>query len=432
MRHIIFIATLAAILCLTGCPKQQGPSDGGDGKLGDEKTVSPTPGPVANSTKKVLPATEEAKATVELVTGLSGKYELTPTGTVRAITLNSSELTEDTFKLIGKQPDLQNLEIYNFRELNDASVEHLTNLKNLKTLALTNSGITNAGVKKIVSAFPNLTSLNLSSNTLLSDEAMKEIIKLQDLEQLIVNYCDFSEFGVMGLTKLPKLQELDIRANMRVGNVGMSFVAKIPQLKKLSHRSPAVDDSGIESLTAAKGLTTLMLQDCNNTDEAGALLRQFESMTYLNLFRCGEFGSTGLLDLKGMKLERLDLRGLPSVNDTGMEIFRDMTTLKRLCLTELESVTDTGFINLVPLKDLELLLVSDIEITDTAVETIAKLPNLKDLTIISTKITDASIEKFLAMPKLQRLTLTDNAAVTDAGKEKLKESKKFQTLNLGK
>lgn len=425
MRHILLLLVSAAFLCLTGCPPQtSNTKPEGDAVTAPAPKAAPAPKP------KIEPATEEARELVALIADLSGKTQLTPEGTIKSIDVSSSSLTEESFQLFAKQPDLESLLVTNFRELNDSMIDELVDLKKLKKLAVTNSGITNAGIKTIVEAFPNLTSLNISSNTLLNDAALKEVVKLQDLEQLIINYCDFSEFGIMGLTRLSKLKDLDIRANMQIGNVGMGFLAKIPSLQSLKHRSPAVDDSGMESLSAAKNLQTLEIQDFNITDASGASIAKMGTLTYLSIFRCQGFGSVGLMDMKDMKLNRLDLRDLSSMDDTGMKVFLDMTTLKKLNLTELASVSDAGMINLVNLKDLESLLIREIGITDAAMETLSKLSNLKELTLQSTEITDAAVDTFLAMPKLERLTLKDNVGLTDAAKEKLK-AKKFKKLDFG-
>jgi Leucine-rich repeat (LRR) protein len=143
------------------------------------------------------------------------------------------------------------------------------------------------------------------------------------------------------------------------------------------------------------------------------------------------FGSEGLLALRGKPLKRLTLRDLAAFDDVGMEAFRDFTTLRRLYLHELNSITDVGMMNLVYLKELEVLDIWSVPlITDKSIESIAKLPNLKSVAIRSTKITDKSVDLLLTLPKLEDLDLRDNAAITENAKAKLKDSKKFKTLKL--
>jgi Leucine-rich repeat (LRR) protein len=425
MRTISIISVLTVSFCLTGCPMKVS-------KI--EQTVavpSPQESKPSISATSPTPATPEAKDAAELVGKLKGKWTLTPAQTIKSIIIDSSDLNESAFDLFAKQSDLETLLIANFRELNDAMVAKLTGLKKLKSLRLKNSGITDGAVKTIVESFPALTSLDVSSNTLLTDASLKEIAKLKELTELTINYCNFSEFGMMDISTLPKLTTLDIRANMQVGNSGLNYLTTLPSLKSLKHLSPAVDDTGLESLSAVKGLETLEIQDFNITDRAGQFIKQFEKLTNLIVMRCQGFGSSGILELKGMKLNRLTLRGLPSINDDGMEVFRELTTLKRLYLNELASVSDAGILNLVYLKDLDTLDIWEIPITNQSLETISKLTNLKTLSIRSTQITDASVDLLLAMPKLENLTLKDNTNVTQSALNKLRDSKKFKNLDFG-
>lgn len=425
MRQFFFILGVILILSLTGCPRPAG----GPPEIGPETRPIEVPEPRPVPAGK--PATEEAELAIERVRSLNGKFELTPAGTLKSISLETTDLDAEVFELFGKQEDLEVLQIANFRELDDSMVAQLASLKKLKNLKLANAGmLSDKGVKTIVESFPNLKSLDLSSNTLLTNESLKEIARLQELEQLIVMYCNFNEFGMIPISKMPKLRSVDIRMN-HVGNSGMGFLANLPSLRMLKHRSAAVDDFGLEALTKAKGLATLEIQDFTITDRSGEFIKKFESLTNLIIFRCPGFGSTGLLELKGMPLVRLTLRGLPSVDDTGMEVFRDLTQLKRLYLSELESVTDAGMINLVTLKDLELLDIWKIPITDLSLETVSKLSGLKDLSLRETEITDAAAEILLAMPQLERLTLKDNSKITDAARQKLFDAKKFKHLDFG-
>ncbi|MDR0871687.1 MAG: hypothetical protein LBN39_12940 [Planctomycetaceae bacterium] len=423
MRQIIFFSLLILSFVLTGCPQQK--------QEPPQKTApADKTGTVTKPAVKTEPSDDASKEAVQLVEKLGGSYELTKEGTVKSITLDSSELTADVFKLFAKQPDLETLLISNYRKLNEAMVSDLAGLKKLKRIKLTNSeSFNDAAVKKIVENFPHLTDLDISSNTLLTDAALKEISKLKELKSLSMMYCNFGEFGIMDIASMPKLESLDIRANMQIGNSAMGCLAELPSLKKLKHMSQAVDDSGLEALLKSKGLQELEIQDFNITDRSGEFISKFEGLVTLIIHRCQGFGSQGLLNLKGMKLNRLTLRDLPTLDDSGMEVFRDLPALKRLYLRELNSLGDGGMLNLVSVKDLETLSIWEIPITDKAVETIAKLPNLKSLELRNTGISDASVDALLAMPKLEELIITDNPKVSPAGLKKLEDSKKFKKLD---
>jgi len=396
MRSLFFLSALA--LLLTGSF---------DLVRADEGTVSPA-----------------VQATIDKIKEWDGQCTLTPANTIRTITFaDGSELDDEAFDLFAGQTDLESLQIANNREIN-AALTKLTGLKKLKTLWLSNCALSDASVKVIVEAFPNLVNLDISRNARLTDAATKEIAKLTQLEVLNLLFCNFSEFGMMNIAALPKLRALDIRANMQIGDSGMRTLAKLPALRSLKHRGPVADE-GIRALAEVKTLDNFEIQDFRITGQSGQYIRQMEKLTGLIIFRCENFDSSGILALKGLKLNRLTLRGLPA-DDASMEVFSGLTTLKRLYLHELFSVTDAGILPLASLKDLELLDIWEMPITDKALPTIVQLPALKTLWLRSTGITDAGLELLLTMPQLETVRLADNGKVTPGMIQKLKDAGKFK------
>ena len=152
-------------------------------------------------------AANDVQEIIDQIKEMKGQYTLTPENTLKTIIFpDGSKLTAEIFDLIARQPDLESLQIANYRELNDAIVAKLTGLKKLKTLGLTNSGmLTDNAIKMIAEAFPNLVNLDVSRNPLLTDAAAKEIAKLEQLENLNLLLCNFSELGIMYLAELEKL-----------------------------------------------------------------------------------------------------------------------------------------------------------------------------------------------------------------------------------
>ena len=367
----------------------------------------------------------EVQTAVDRIKELNGQFTLTPKNTIGTITFaNGSQLTPEAFDLFAQQADLALLSVADYRGLNDAIVAKLAGLKNLRRLRLTNSGITDAAVKMIAESFPDLVELDISRNSLLTDAATVEMAKLEKLEILGLLFCDFSEFGILNIVDLPRLRALDIRGNMKIGDGGMDALTLLPALRSLKHRSPTVSNAGIRSLSQAEVLSDLEIWDMQITGQAGEHLRRMEKLTQLQICRCENFDSSGVLALGGLKLTRLTLRNLP-IDDSAMEVFKEVPTIKLLFLQELSSITDAGMANLAHLKELERLEIVEVNIADKSLETISKSENLKILTLQATKVTDAGLELLLTMPKLERATLIDNTEVTPAMIQKLRDAKKF-------
>ncbi|NLF71842.1 MAG: hypothetical protein GX575_22665 [Candidatus Anammoximicrobium sp.] len=426
------VGLVFGLVCLTGCPAPQGGAgaSSGGGAVAD-RGASPQPGaPARTATAKA----EDVAAAQKLLDGLgaNAKHTLLPGDVLTEIVIqDGSLLTAEDIGLFGKLADLETLQIYNFRELNDEMASQLAGLNNLRSLALTNSVVNDPTVEMIAKSFPKLTDLDLSSNTNLTNSVLKVICELGRLQRLTLVQNRFNDLGTSHLSKLQNLQFLDLRGNMEAGDMTMQVIAALPKLAALKHRSTAVSDFGMEYLAGSKTLESLLMHDFAVTGQAGEHLAKLEKLTQLEVFRCQGFSSDGLLAIKGMKLSRLTLRDLPAIDDMGMEVFTELPELKRLYLHELASVSDTGLQNLQSLKSLEVLDIWTVpQMTDAAVEVIAALPNLRELSIRSTDVTDAAVDKLLAMPNLQSLTFKENGNVTAEGLKKL-AGKKWSKLDVG-
>lgn len=342
-----------------------------------------------------------------------------------------SQITADDLALFGKLSDLQKLQIFNCRSLNSEMVSKLAGLKELTSLALTNTVIDDAAVDTIVKSFPKLTVLDLSSNANMSNQALKALSELKGLQQLTLVQNRFNELSTRRLAKLQDLRVLDLRGNMEAGDMTLEVLAALPKLKAFKHRSTAVSDFGMEHLSRNSTLENLLIQDFAITNQSGQHLAKLKKLAQLEIFRCQGFGSEGVLALKGLDLQRLTLRDLPTIDDSALEVLKDLPKLRRFYLHEISGISDTGLKNIGDLKALELLDIWSIpQMTDASLDVIATLPNLKELTIRSTAVTDAAVAKILAMPKLQSLTFKENGSVTEAGLKKL-SSKKWTKLDIG-
>jgi len=283
----------------------------------------------------------------------------------------------------------------------------------------------------IVKSFPQLTDLDLSSNTNMTSKVVKILSENTQLQRLTLVQNRVNDIGAQRLSKLQELRSLDLRGNMEAGDMALDVVADLPKLTGFKHRSTAVSDSGMESLSRNQTLDSLLMQDFNVTDLSGPHLAKLGKLTQLEIFRCQGFGSQGVLALKGMGLTRLTLRDLPNVNDQGMEVFDDLPKLRRLYLHELSSVSDAGLQHLAALHSLEVLDIWTVpQLTDATVDVIVTLPKLKELTIRATGVTDASIDKLLGMKSLQSLIFKDNGSVTADAAQKL-TTRKWAKLDLG-
>ena len=312
-------------------------------------------------------------------------------------------------------------------------VSQLTGLSHLSSLAITNSGITDAAVETIAASFPDLVELDLSSNTNLTGAAMRSIAALAKLERLSLVQTRFNDLNTRRLSKLGELKALDLRGNMEAGDMTLGVVGGLPKLKALKHRSTVVTDEGMAQLAESQSLESLLAQDFAITNASGAHLGALTGLTSLEIFRCQGMGSEGVLSLGALKkLNRLTLRDLPEVGDAGLAVLAALPELERLYLHELSSVGDVGLAHLAACKGLKVLDIWSVPtMSDASVKVIARLPDLRELSIRDTAVTEAALETIAAMPKLESLTFR-NGAVSPAAAAKLTAAKTWKKLDLVK
>ena len=426
---------LAGAAALSGCSKSNDTATKSKAThpVTEKTEASPTATPKVDVAEKGTAKPEDVKAAKARLSQIgSGAKFVEKAGKLTEITVqDGASVTADDVALFGKLTDLQKLQIYNCRALNDDMASHLLGLKALTSIALTNSIISDSTVKAIVKAFPKLIELDLSSNTNMTNGVLKVIAELQKLQRLTLVQNRFNEINTRQLAKMPELRALDLRGNMEAGDMTLEVVSKLPKLTAFKHRSNAASDNGMQYLANAAVLDSLLIQDFAITGQSGMHLANLKKLTQLEIFRCQGFGSDGVLALKGLQLQRLTLRDLPNVDDQAMDLLTDLPKLKKLYLHELDSLSDDGLKKLASLQSLELLDIWSISrMSDATVDVIAALPNLKELGIRSTSMTDASIDKLIAMPKLQSLTLKDNASITADGIRKL-STRKWTKLDTG-
>ena len=364
--------------------------------------------------------------------GKAATYRLDDAGRLTTISIqDGAELTADDIAILGRLDDLKTLEILNCRILNDTMVQQLAGLEQLETLAITNSGITDAGVETLVQSFPQLVSLDLSSNTNMTGTALKLITGLHKLERLSLLQNRFNDLNTRRLSKLPELRTLDLRGNMEAGDMTMELVGTLPHLVALKHRSTAVTDAGVAGLAESTTLESLLLQDFAITNASGPLIAKLSTLSSLEIFRCQGIGSEGILALAGLPLTRLTLRDLPDVGDPALAVLATLPRLKRLYLHELASLGDDGLRHLAAAKELEVLDIWSLpRMTDATMAVIAGLPNLKELTIRETGATEAAVGHILSLPKLQSLTFKNNGPLSAENAAKF-TGRKWSKLDLG-
>jgi hypothetical protein len=109
---------------------------------------------------------------------------------VRRIGFESSDVTEEGIKTLLTFPNLQELKLYGRPSVDDDGLQHLSGNPSLEKLELINTDVTDRGLE-VLTTMPNLRSLTLYREAFrdvtLTDQAVLTLVKLKNLEELIID-----------------------------------------------------------------------------------------------------------------------------------------------------------------------------------------------------------------------------------------------------
>lgn len=260
----------------------------------------------------------------------------------------------------------------------------------LRELTIGQCGTTDAGAK-LLAQLPQLTSLSLYQEGLLTDEALHSIGALKQLRSLdLSSYVATQQFGWMrfsavGIRELSGLKEL--RSLRLVGQEVPAEALAFPKLTSLGLGDRAVDDAVAEQIGKLRELTQLELTYCSVTDEG---LREIAKLP---------------------RLRRLDISSA-RISDAGIEHFRTHPRLEHLSLRA-SGLTDETLEHLAQIGTLTRLDLSG-----------SGRPGV----VPGAQFSIAGLCELAALPRLESLWLT-NFNIPGGGYDALRELKHLRELN---
>lgn len=395
------------------------------------RVAAPVAAPVAKPAAPVEPALaskEDIAAAKERVSKLRGSVKTAKNGAITAITVESADATLDDMKLFGR---LYDLESYTFlgENFTDEFLAEFKDLKKVKTVTIQNSKITAETLKMLVN-YPELTTLDIRRDLELKNKDLDCLAEMPKLEKILAYYNGFSSLAAKRIAKSSTIKVVDLRACTGVDDSACRYLSEMATLEELYFRFLITND-GVEHLVNAPALKFIEFQDCPIDNNASSFLVKFPALTGLRVFRSKAFDDEGVKGIAGLKLERLELRDL-NISDDGVLPLKDMTSLKKVELSELNNVTEEALKTVFSSwKDLESLYLFSMTSSDDVTKTIAaNMPKLKFLTLRASvgKLTDASIDEICKLQNLESLDLRENAGFTIDGMMKLAQIKSLRKL----
>lgn len=316
--------------------------------------------------------------------------------------------TDENLKYLESLTDLEILELGNSEEITDLGLVHLTQLKNLSTLYLYQTGIRGPGLVHI-SRLPKLTSISLSRSEL-HDSGLQHLGNMSRLTWARLDHTKVTDAGIPDLVRAVALETVDLR-NTAITDVGLKQLEQLNRLKSLNVAGTHVTVDGVGrfkqampncEVTATFGLgeepseellfpasdqptaieinkklkelkidgeveadaskpgspiVTLRLFGCKLSDKVVlSLIEEMPELKVLNI-RQGLVGDELLAGIGGKPICYLSLEGT-RVTDAGMQHLSQLPALNELILRETD-VTDEGLVHLYGLSNLKHVALED-------------------------------------------------------------------------
>jgi len=224
---------------------------------------------------------------------------------------------------------------------------------------------------------------------------------------------DLVDEAMAALAQRKNVRYLNLRGT-QVGDEGVRRLEGNGQLQRLDLSGGKITNSGLSSLLKIPGLACLGLHDFEATEETLRILVGMEMLESVQFYRhqIMGFGKTG----QRMRFGK-----------TGMEylsLLGGRVTLIGIRALECMDADDSAMAALVPLVELEKLILRGCPITDEGMKWLSLLPWISDLDLTDTAITDVGLCQLGSLCNLERLKLGG----TNVNGEGMAKFSKFQTL----
>ena len=190
--------------------------------------------------------------------------------------------------------------------VDDGALADIAKLTNLKALLLDHLWV--GENLPDLAPLQNLEELYLAK-TLIDDTSLAALQQHPKLKKIRISQTQITDAGIEQLTALTNLTDLDLSENSVISDIGMFHLSQITTLTKLNLWRVALSDSGIKQLAGLVNMQWLNLDNTSLSDDGLVHLKGMKNIQFLHL------GSTtitdaglphlaGLTTLKDLKVTR--------------------------------------------------------------------------------------------------------------------------------
>lgn len=281
--------------------------------------------------------------------------------------------------------------------------------------------------------YPNLKTLDLEGFEIPNDTALEPLARFSNLERL--NLSGYNRFRLNGsclayISGLTGLKALNLNGFHNTGLV-TSHLTALTNLEEL-RLSPNIINYDLGPLSGLSKLKVLNFSEGAGNNVLNSGIAAFTHLEELHL--TGETTAAGLAQLTGMtNLRKLSIYRT-GITDADLAPLTHIQSLRSINLNMCSSLTDSALVHLAALKNLETLLLDNINITRNGLAHLCPpngLSNLKNLSLTGIwNRQDNDLTPLSVLTSLQRLNLAGNYNITDACLTSLTTLTNLRILNV--
>eukprot|EP00057_Strongylocentrotus_purpuratus_P002250 XP_003724129.1 PREDICTED: uncharacterized protein LOC100890653 [Strongylocentrotus purpuratus] len=282
---------------------------------------------------------------------------------------------------------------------------HLSSL-NLASCPL----ITDQGLLQITS-LKKLQHLNLSNNKSLTDKVFQTVQEFSSLTTLLLEGTGVTDAGLETFVAVPPPNLTNLSLNRtNVTDMAVLFLARLSKLKNLG-----LEQTQVKSLEHVGHLSQLVsLNVSRNRLQRDALLK-LHQVTHLKVLHIshveGITGDEALTCLQGLQLMQLSLPDRHTTTDNGLKCIAGMS-LCSIDLTDYSNITDAGIHHLADMTSLHKLSITNTKVTSAGMQYLSGLTELLELHLDRTLVDDEGAKVIGQLTKLQVLSMAETK-ITD-------------------
>jgi len=201
---------------------------------------------------------------------------------------------------IGDARSLTGLDLSGCLGITGKKLGFLRGMTVLSRVDLSNSGITDAGLKTLSEGSPSLSELNLRGCRNVTDAGLEWIARLPQLAILDLSQTNVTGTGLHFLKGHPRLGNLFL-ADTKLDDAAIPSFVEIPALKSLDVSRTRIDGARLPPLAACKKLGSLSLAGCNVRDADIEAIARIPELESLNCSNCKALTDRAMRSFVGTK-----------------------------------------------------------------------------------------------------------------------------------